>query len=76
VAGNFSGDARRSEEEEEYWRSGLVSSAVAVTPASHGESQKVHCDTVETLGYVAQGRKMAVHRRAYLLKPQSRAVRR
>ena len=40
MAGNFSGDARRSEEEEEYWRSGLVSSAVAITPASHGESQR------------------------------------
>jgi hypothetical protein len=37
---------------------------------------KVHGDTVETLGYVAQGRKMAVHRRAYLLKSQSRGVRR
>jgi hypothetical protein len=33
---------------------------------------KVHGDMVETLRYVAQGRKMAVHRRAYLLKPQSR----
>ena len=40
MAGNFSGDVRRSEEEEEYWRSGLVSSAVAITPASHGESQR------------------------------------
>ena len=37
VAGNFSGDARRSEEEEEYWRSGLVSSAVAIAPAINGE---------------------------------------
>ena len=37
VAGNFSGDARRSEEEEEYWRSGLVSSTVAITPAINGE---------------------------------------
>jgi hypothetical protein len=37
---------------------------------------KVHGDTVETLGYVAQGRKTAVHRRAYLLKPQSKGVRR
>jgi hypothetical protein len=26
--------------EEEYWRSGLVSSAVAITPASYGESQR------------------------------------
>jgi hypothetical protein len=33
---------------------------------------KVHGDTVETLGYVEQGRKTAVHRRPYLLKPQSR----
>jgi hypothetical protein len=40
VAGNFSGDARRSEEEEEYWRSGFVASAVAITPASHRESQR------------------------------------
>ena len=32
---------------------------------------KVHGDTVETLRYVAQGRKTAVHRRAYQLKPQS-----
>jgi hypothetical protein len=33
---------------------------------------KVHGDTVETLRYVAQGRKTVVHRRAYPLKPQSR----
>jgi hypothetical protein len=37
VAGNFSGDARRSEEEEEYWCSGLVCSAVAIAPAINGE---------------------------------------
>jgi hypothetical protein len=37
VADNFSGDARRSEEEEEYWRSGLVSSAVAIALAINGE---------------------------------------
>ena len=40
MAGNFSGDTRRSEEEEEYWRSGFVASAMAITPASHRESQR------------------------------------
>jgi hypothetical protein len=41
VAGNFSGDARRSEEEEEYWRNGFVASTVAVIPAINGESLRL-----------------------------------
>jgi hypothetical protein len=40
VAGNFSGDARRSEEGEEYWRSGLVSYAVAIAPVINGEREQ------------------------------------
>jgi hypothetical protein len=37
---------------------------------------KSHGDAIEVFGYVAQGREAAVHRRAYLLQPQSRGVRR
>jgi hypothetical protein len=37
----FEEDARRSEEEEEYWRNGFVPSTVAVIPAINGESLRL-----------------------------------
>jgi hypothetical protein len=37
---------------------------------------KSHGDAIAVFGYVAQGQEAAVHRRAYLLKPPSRGVRR
>jgi hypothetical protein len=41
VAGNYSGDARRSEEGGVHWRSEFVSYAVAVTPTINGEREQV-----------------------------------
>ena len=41
MAGNFSGDARRLEEGEEHWRSGLVSYAVAIAPVINEEREQV-----------------------------------
>jgi hypothetical protein len=40
VTGNFSGDARRSEEGEEHWRSALVSYAMAIAPVINGEREQ------------------------------------
>jgi hypothetical protein len=40
VAGNFSGDARRLEEGEEHWHSGLVSYAVAIAPVINGGQEQ------------------------------------
>jgi hypothetical protein len=40
VAGNFRGDAWRSEEGEEHWRSGLVSYAVAIASVINGEREQ------------------------------------
>jgi hypothetical protein len=40
VAGNFSGDARRSDEGEEHWRSGLVSYTVAISPVINGKREQ------------------------------------
>jgi hypothetical protein len=41
VAGNYSGDARQSEEGGVHWRSEFMSYAVAVTPAINGEREQV-----------------------------------
>ena len=47
MAGDFSGDARRSEEVESYWRSGFVSSVVANSPVMSYHRKPSYDDVVK-----------------------------